>query len=138
MSKGDPDHARQPTSTHRQPAGDLPHARRAARRAIDPDPDRLADLLRSTSRDYENLLEKVDRQAGWIIEKMQRLQASIARARDAGPSALSINGLGELQGQGPELDRLCGELDAQRQLVGRLNLVLGVEPPRQPRKEGAR
>jgi hypothetical protein len=57
---------------------------------------------------------------------MGRLRASIARSRETDPSTLSVNGLGELQGQGPELDRLCGEVSAQRQLVGRLNVVLGV------------
>ncbi len=125
-----------PAATADRPAGHRTHAELLA--AIDPDPDQLADLLRSASREYESLLEKVDRQAGWIIEKMQRLQAGIARAREVGAGALSINGLGELQGQGPELDRLCGELDAQRQLVERLNRVLGVDPPRRPREEDAR
>ena len=100
------------------------HAELAA--AINPDADRLADLLRDASRDYDRLLEKLDTQAEWIADKMGRLRASIARSRETDPSTLSVNDLGELQGQGPELDRLCGEVSRQRQLVGRLNLVLGV------------
>jgi hypothetical protein len=57
---------------------------------------------------------------------MDRLRASIARSRETGPSALSVNALGELQGQGPELDRLCGAVSAQRDLVRRLGEVLQV------------
>jgi len=94
--------------------------------SINPDPERLADLLADAGRDYDRLLEKLDTQASWIAEKMQRLRAGIARSRETDPSTLSVNGLGELQGQGPELDRLCGEVAAQRQLVRRLTEVLGV------------
>jgi len=95
--------------------------------SINADPDRLAGLLRDAHRDYDALLGKLDGQAGWIIEKMQRVQASIARSRETGPSALSVNAIGELQGQGPELDRLCSEVCAQRQHVRRLTEVLGVD-----------
>ncbi len=102
----------------------LNHAELAA--AINPDSDRLADLLRDTSRSYDSLLEKLETQAGWIADTMERLRASIVRSRETDPSALSLNGLGELQGQGPELDRLCGEVSAQRDLVRRLSEVLGV------------
>jgi hypothetical protein len=94
--------------------------------SINADPERLADLLTDAGRDYDRLLEKLDTQAGWIAEKMQRLRASIARSRETDPSTLSVNGVGELQGQGPELDRLCSEVSAQRQLVRRLSEVLGV------------
>ena len=59
---------------------------------------------------------------------MQRLQASIARSRETDHSALSVNAIGELQGQGPELDRLCGTVCSKRQQVRRLTAVLGVEP----------
>jgi hypothetical protein len=90
------------------------------------DLDRLAGLLRDAHRDYDTLVGKLDGQAGWIIEKMQRLQASIARSRETDPSALSVNTIGELQGQASELDRLCGEVCAKRQLVRRLTEVLGV------------
>ncbi|HWY17698.1 MAG TPA: hypothetical protein VNY27_03180 [Solirubrobacteraceae bacterium] len=79
--------------------------------SINSDPERLADLLADTDRDYDRLLEKLDTQASWITEKMQRLQASIARSRETDPSTLSVNSLGELQGQAPELDRLCGEVE---------------------------
>ncbi|HEY5261154.1 MAG TPA: hypothetical protein VIJ33_03510 [Solirubrobacteraceae bacterium] len=58
---------------------------------------------------------------------MARLRESVARSRETGPSALSVNGLGELQGQGPELDRICGEVSKQRDLVRRLGEVLGVD-----------
>ncbi len=51
---------------------------------------------------------------------------SIADSRQDGPAVLSLNGLGELQGQGPELDRLCSEVTNQRALVRRLGEVLGV------------
>lgn len=94
--------------------------------AIKPDPERLADLVRDASLEYDRLLEKLDEQAGWIAEKMERLQASIARSRETGPSALSVNGLGELQGQGPELDRLCATVSGQRDHVRRLSEMLGV------------
>lgn len=94
--------------------------------SINPDPERLADLLADAGRDYDRLLEKLDTQAGWIAEKMQRLRASIERSRETDPSTLSVNGLGELQGQGPELDRLCSEVSAQRQHLRRLSEVLGV------------
>jgi hypothetical protein len=57
---------------------------------------------------------------------LARMRASIARSRETDPSALSLNGLGELEGQGPELDRLCGAVTAQRDLVRRLTEVLGV------------
>jgi hypothetical protein len=57
---------------------------------------------------------------------MTRLRESIARSSETGPSALSVNGLGELQGQGPELDRLCSEVSNQRDRVRRLGEVLGV------------
>lgn len=96
--------------------------------AINPSPDRLAGLLHDSNREYEEALSKLDCQAGWIIEKMQRLKASIARSRETDPSALSVNAIGELQGQGPELDRLCGTVCAKRQQVRRLTEVLGVEP----------
>lgn len=94
--------------------------------SIDVDPDRLAGLLHDAHRDYDALLEKLDTQAGWIADKMERLRASITRSRETDPSALSVNDLGELQGQGPELDRLCGAVSAQRQHVSRLTEVLGV------------
>jgi hypothetical protein len=94
--------------------------------SITVNPDRLADLYRDANLDYERLLEKLDEQAGWIANTMGRLRASIARSRETGPSALSLNGLGELQGQGPELDRICSEVSNQRDLVRRLGEVLGV------------
>ena len=81
-------------------------------------------MLEDAGRDYDRLLEKLDAQAGYIAEKMARLRASIARSRETDPSTLSVNGLGELQAQGPDLDRLCGEVEAQRALVRRLNEVL--------------
>jgi hypothetical protein len=96
---------------------------------IDLDNARLADLLRDVLREHDLLLEKLDVQAGWIAEKMQRLRASIARSRETGPSALSVNGLGELQGQGPELDRLCVEVSAQRDLIDRLHIAFGMKQP---------
>jgi hypothetical protein len=94
--------------------------------SITVNPDRLADLYRQANLDYESLLEKLDEHAGWIADKMTRLRESIARSRETGPSALSVNGLGELQGQGPELDRLCSEVSNQRDRVRRLGEVLGV------------
>jgi len=96
--------------------------------AINPDPNRLAGLLHDANREYDEALGKLDCQAGWIIEKMQRLQASIARSRETDPSTLSVNSIGELQDQGVELDRLCGTVCAKRQHVRRLTEVLGVEP----------
>jgi len=96
--------------------------------AINPDPDRLAGLLHDANREYDEALGKLDCQAGWIIEKMQRLQASIARSRETDPSTLSVNAIGELQGQGVELDRLCGTVCAKRQHLRRLTEVLSVEP----------
>jgi hypothetical protein len=98
------------------------HAQLAA--SISVDRDRLADLLREAGLSYDRLLEKLDARAAGIAETMERLRASIARSRETDPSTLSINGLGELQGQGPELDRLCGEVAAQRDLVRRLNQIL--------------
>jgi hypothetical protein len=98
------------------------HAQLAA--ALSIDRDHLAGLLEDAGRDYDRLLEKLDAQAGYIAEKMARLRANIARSRETDPSTLSVNGLGELQGQGPDLDRLCGEVEAQRALVRRLNEVL--------------
>jgi hypothetical protein len=80
--------------------------------AINPNPDRLAGLLHDANREYDEALTKLDAQAGWIIEKMQRLQASIARSRETDPTTLSVNAIGELQGQGVELDRLCGTVCA--------------------------
>jgi hypothetical protein len=112
------------TSAAATPA--MAHAELAA--SINPSPDRLAGLLHDANREYEEALSKLDCQAGWIIEKMQRLQASIARSRQTDPSALSVNAIGELQGQGPELDRLCGTVCAKRQQARRLTEVLGVEP----------
>lgn len=94
--------------------------------SITANPDRLADLYRDATLEYERLLEKLDEHACWIADKMQRLRVSIANSRQDGPAALSINGLGELQGQGPELDRLCCEVTNQRALVRRLGEVLGV------------
>jgi hypothetical protein len=102
----------------------LSHSELAA--SIDVDPDRLAGLLHDANRDYDALLEKLDTQAGWIADKMERLRASITRSRETDPSALSVNDLGELQGQGPELDRLCSAVSTQRQHVRRLTKVLGV------------
>lgn len=96
--------------------------------AISADPNRLAGLLHDGHREYDETLKRLDDQAGWIIEKMQRLQASIARSRETDASALSVNAIGELQGQGPELDRLCGTVCAKRDQVRRLTEVLGVEP----------
>jgi len=98
------------------------HAQLAA--SISVDRDRLADLLREAGLSYDRLLEKLDARAAGIAETMERLRASIARSRETDSSTLSINGLGELQGQGPELDRLCGEVAAQRDLVRRLNQIL--------------
>jgi|GEM_PF-2243288 len=95
--------------------------------SITANPDRLADLYRQAHLDYEGLLEKLEEHAGWIADKMARLRESVARSRETGPSALSVNGLGELQGQGPELDRICGEVSKQRDLVRRLGEVLGVD-----------
>jgi hypothetical protein len=94
--------------------------------SITVNPDRLADLYRQANLDYESLLAKLDEHAGWIADKMTSLRASIARSRETGPSALSVNGLGELQGQGPELDRLCSEVSNQRDRVRRLGEVLGI------------
>jgi hypothetical protein len=108
------------------------HAQLAA--SISLDRDHLADLLLDAGRDYDRLLEKLDAQAAFIAEKMARLRASIARSRETDPSTLSVNGLGELQANGPELDRLCGQVEAQRSLVRRLNEVLLPRPstPKQP------
>lgn len=94
--------------------------------SINPKPERLADFLTDATLDYEEMLGKLDDQAGWIADKMQRLRVNIANSREAGPSLLSINGLGELQGRASELDRLCGEVTNQRALVRRLGQVLGV------------
>jgi hypothetical protein len=94
--------------------------------SISANPDRLADLYRDANLQYERLLDKLEGHAASISDTMDRLRTSIARSRVTGPSALSINGLGELQGQGPELDRLCGEVTNQRDLVRRLGEVLGV------------
>jgi hypothetical protein len=94
--------------------------------SITANPDRLADLYRDATLEYERLLAKLDEHAASIADKMQRLRVNIANSREDGPAALSINGLGELQGQGPELDRLCGEVTNQRALVRRLGQVLGV------------
>jgi len=110
------------TTTAAQPA--RTHADLVA--AINPSPDRLAGLLRDANREYDQALNKLDAQAGWIIEKMQRLQASIARSRETDPSTLSVNTIGELQGQGVELDRLCGTVCAKREQARRLTEVLGV------------
>ncbi len=95
---------------------------------INPNPDRLAGLLHDANREYDEALAKLDAQAGWIIEKMQRLQASIGRSRETDPSTLSVNAIGELQGQGAELDRLCATVCAKREHARRLTEVLGVEP----------
>jgi hypothetical protein len=103
----------------------LPNHRELAA-SITANPDRLADLYREANLQYERLLEKLDEHAASITDTMTRVRASIARSRETGPSALSLNGLGELQGQGPELDRLCGEVSSQRDLVRRLGEVLGV------------
>lgn len=100
----------------------LTHTELAA--TIEPDSDRLADLLIDASHTYDKLLQKLDTQAALIADTMQRLRASIARSRETDPPTLSINGLGELQGQGPELDRLCGEVTTQRDLLRRLSEVL--------------
>jgi hypothetical protein len=94
--------------------------------SITADPDRLADLYRDATLEYERLVAKLDEHAAWIADKMKRLRISIADSREVGPTALSLNGLGELQGQGPELDRLCSEVNNQRALVRRLGHVLGV------------
>lgn len=94
--------------------------------SITANPDRLADLYRDATLEYERLLEKLDEHAGWIADKMRHLRVNIADSRVDGPATLSINGLGELQGQGPELDRLCSEVTNQRALVRRLGQVLGV------------
>ncbi len=94
--------------------------------SITANPDRLADLYRDATQEYERLLEKLDEHAASITDTMTRVRASIARSRETGPSALSLNGLGELQGQGPELDRICGEVSNQRDLVRRLGEVLDV------------
>ncbi len=94
--------------------------------SITANPDRLADLYRDATLEYERLLGKLDEHAAWIADKMQRLRINIADSRAVGPTALSINGLGALQGQGPELDRLCSEVSNQRALVRRLGQVLGV------------
>lgn len=101
-------------------------SRPALAASINAEPDRLADLLTDATLEYERLLEKLDEHAAWIADKMQRLRISIADSREIGPAALSINGVGELQGQGPELDRLCSEVTNQRALVRRLGQVLGV------------
>ena len=94
--------------------------------SITANPDRLADLYRDGHIQYEAMLDKLDLHATSISDTMARLRASIARSRETDPSTLSINGLGELQGQGPELDRLCGEVTNQRDLLRRLGEVLGV------------
>lgn len=119
MSTNRPRPAKEPT----MPAT-LTHPQLTA--AIKPDPPRLAVLLEDASRDYNALLEKLDGQAGWIVEKMQRLQANIAHARESDPLTLSVNAIGELQGQSPELDRLCSQLATQKQYVRRLTEALGV------------
>jgi hypothetical protein len=67
--------------------------------SITANPDRLADLYRDATQEYERLLEKLDEHAASITDTMTRVRASIARSRETGPSALSLNGLGELQGQ---------------------------------------
>lgn len=107
------------------------HAQLAS--ALSLDRDHLADLLLDAGRDYDRLLEKLDKQAAFIEDKMQRLRTSIARSLITDPSTLSVNSLGELQAQGPELDRLCGEVEAQRTLVRRLNEVLLPRTPKQPK-----
>jgi DNA-binding transcriptional regulator YhcF (GntR family) len=116
-----------PTAT-KEPAmstATLPSHRELAA-SITVNPDRLADLYRDATLEYERLLEKLDEHAGWIADKMTRLRVSIANSRQDGPTALSINGLGELQGQGPELDRLCSEVSNQRDRIRRLGEVLGI------------
>lgn len=93
--------------------------------AINPNPDRLAGLLHDADREYNEALDKLDAQAGWIIEKMQ---PPTSKHRSlAGNRPLHVNAIGELQGQGVELDRLCGTVCAKREHTRRLNEVLGVE-----------
>ncbi len=92
--------------------------------AINPHPDRLAGMLEDAQRAYDDDLKRLDEQAGWIIETMQRLQASIASSRETDSSTLSLNPVGVLQGQGPELDRLCATVSARREHLRRLTEVL--------------
>ena len=105
--------------------------------SISLDRERIASVLWDADRHYDRLLEKLDTCAADIAATMERIRASIARSRETDPSTLSINGLGELQGQGPALDRLCGEVQAQRDLLSRLNVVLLRDPrPNHPTSRG--
>lgn len=63
---------------------EMSHTELAA--AIKPDADRLAGHLHDVEREYDEAVSRLDSQAGWIIEKMQRLQASIGRSRDTDPT----------------------------------------------------
>ena len=69
--------------------------------------DRIDWAIKDAERHLENAEERVKLAAARIKEKMEGVLMSMERG-------WYPNSLGELQGQGPDFDRLCGELSRAR------------------------
>jgi hypothetical protein len=82
--------------------------------------------LRSASFDVEDNLTR-------LAEECENLARSLIRAAEQcrgeienGEKQASINSCGEVQGRGPSIDRLCGELRLRREYLARLRSLENV------------
>ncbi len=95
----------------------------------------FGELLWRAAYDIVLTEEKLHAKASSIVNDMSRLLQQLEKAE----KRPHFNGLGELQGQGPELDRLCGILDAAYENFDRIyaawNYVVLHKPDRPGGKE---
>lgn len=80
--------------------------------------DRMAvrSALTAERHDLEDIRQRLDRAANRLAERMQHVQDALARG-------YTVNSLGEVQGQGLDVDRLCALYAAKAQSLGTLTRV---------------
>lgn len=76
-------------------------------------------VVEDQAREAERVVERLVAQAKTVQEQMERLQENLA----ANGVNANINELGELQGRGLELDRLCGEFGVHKIMSKRLQFA---------------
>jgi len=87
------------------------------------DPERAARMIEDQRRDVTLRREALIERARHMADKLTRMADRIES--DEGISG--YNSLGELQGSGVEIDRLCGVLDAEEKALVRSEFAFGVK-----------
>jgi hypothetical protein len=83
---------------------------------------RVGYALQDAQRQVEYSQERLTNAARSMSERMAELANKVKNE----PTAV-INSLGELQGRGPDLDRLCAEFESAKDHVKAIKYIIGDE-----------